>query len=155
VTTTLPRPLRRALIVTHVAVSVGWLGLSASLLTLGLAARFTTDVTLAAACYRCMRVIADTVLSPVSLVALTSGVLLAYGRPWGLARHWWIVAKLILTLSAAALSIFALLALIGQAVRTPATATATNLVIAPTVAVTTYTVIVALSVLKPWGRIRR
>jgi hypothetical protein len=142
------------LTVAHVAVSVGWLGLSGSLLTLGLTARFTDDATLAAACYRCMRVIAGTVLTPVSLVALTSGVLLAYGRPWGLTRHWWIVAKLMLTLAAAALSIFALPALLGQAVRPPAESTATNLAIAPAVAVTTYTVIVALSVLKPWGRIR-
>jgi hypothetical protein len=45
--------------------------------------------------------------------------------------------------------------LLGQAVRTPTMSTATNLAIASAVAVTTYLVIVALSVLKPWGRIRR
>jgi hypothetical protein len=154
VTTTLPGPLRRAVVVVHVAVSVGWLRLSGSLLTLGLTARLTTDATLAAACYRCMRVIVGTVLTPVSLVALTSGLLLAYGRPWGLTRYWWIVAKLVLTLAAAVLSMFALPALLRQAVQPTAGSTATNLAIAPAVAVTTYTVIVALSILKPWGRIR-
>lgn len=152
--TPLSRPLRRALVLVHVAVSVGWLGLSVSLLTLGLTARFTADATLASACYRCMRVLAGTVLMPISLVALTSGVLLAYGRPWGLTRHWWIVAKLILTVAAAALSIFALPALLRQAVQPPTVSTATNLAIAPAVAVTTYTVIVALAVLKPWSRTR-
>jgi hypothetical protein len=54
---------------------------------------------------------------------------------------------------AIAAAVFALPALLGQA-GPPTESTATNLAIAPAVAVTTYTVIVALSVLKLWGRIR-
>jgi hypothetical protein len=54
---TLPPPLRRVLVVTHVAVSVGRPGLSVSRLTLGPTARPTAGATLATACYRCLRVI--------------------------------------------------------------------------------------------------
>jgi Na+-driven multidrug efflux pump len=89
-------------------------------------------------------------------------VVLAIGRPWGLTRHCWILVKLVLTLAAVPLATFALPALIGQAVAAQSTgspglgvATANNLVIAPSVAATLYTVIVGISVLKPWGRIRQ
>lgn len=39
----LNRPVRRSLLVTHVAVSVGWLGLTVGLLALGLTAFLTGD----------------------------------------------------------------------------------------------------------------
>lgn len=157
----LPRRVRRIAVIAHVSVSVAWLGASLCLLTLGLTARLTRDPTSAAAAYRAMGMLADTVVIPVSVSALLTGLVLAIGRPWGLTRHYWILAKLVLTLAAVAASVFALRALIGQAVHAATTGTtldvptADNLVIAPAVSVVTYTAIVAVSVLKPWGRTRR
>jgi uncharacterized membrane protein len=146
----------------HIAVSVGWLGTSLCLLTLGLTARLTRDPATANVGYRAMAVLADTLDVPVSLLSLLSGLVLAIGRPWGLTRHYWILAKFVLTLAAVPLAIFALPALIGHAVAAQSAGspgldvpTANNLVIAPAVAVTTYTAIVAISVLKPWGLIHR
>ena len=157
----LPRRTRRVLLIVHIAVSVGWLGVSLCLLVLGVTARATPDPATAAAAYRAMNTLAGTLLIPVSLSALLTGVCLAVRRPWGLTRYYWILAKLLLTLLAAAASIFALPAVIAQAVHATTaaaridTATANNLVIAPTIAVATYTAIVAISVLKPWGRISK
>lgn len=156
----LPRRVRRALIVLHVAVSVGWLGVSFGLLALAVTARFTDDPATVNVAYRAMSILAESIIVPVSLVSLVSGIVLATGRPWGLTRHYWIVVKLVLTLITTALSIFALRALIAGAVEAlaagaarPDDRTANDLTIAPTVATLTYTAIVAISVLKPWGRV--
>jgi hypothetical protein len=150
------------MVILHIAVSVGWLGASLCLLVLGLTARLTKDPATANVGYRAMAILAGTLEVPVSLMSLLTGLVLAIGRPWGLTSHYWILAKLVLTLAAVPLAIFALPALIGQAVAAQSAGspgldvpTANNLVIAPSVAVTLYTAIVAISVLKPWGRIRR
>ncbi len=155
----IPRRVRRTLLIAHIAVSVAWLGISLCLLVLGVAARTATDPAAAAGGYRAMGAIAGTVLAPTSLLALLTGLALALGRPWGLTVHYWILVKLLLTLAAAAASIFALPALVAQAVHATAAGTgrvdgptADNLIIAPAVAVATYSAIVAISVLKPWGR---
>lgn len=154
---TLPRRWRRATVVAHIAASVGWLGLSLCLLVLAATARTATDQATVVAGYRAMAVLASTLTIPVSGTALLTGIVLAAGRPWGLTRQWWLLAKLGLTLAATAASILALPVLIDRAVRAaphPDPSTANNLVIASTVAVATYTALVAISVVKPWGRRR-
>lgn len=150
------RPLRRLTVSLHIAVSVSWLGTALCLLVLGITARLTRDPAEAATAYRAMAVLTDTLGTPVSLISLLSGLALAVGRPWGLTRHLWIVVKLALTLAAVPLTILALPDLIAGATTGPAVdlPTANNLVIAPAVAVTTYTALVVISVLKPWGLTR-
>lgn len=86
---TLQRPARRALLVVHVVASAGWLGLSAGLLALGLAANTTGSAATLEAAVRSMQLFADWLLLPIALLALVSGLVLALGTPWGLARHRW------------------------------------------------------------------
>lgn len=157
----LPRRSRRGLVVVHIGVSVSWLGVSVGLLTLGVTARFSGDPTTAGAAYRAMAVLVNTLIIPVSLIALMSGVALSIGRPWGLTRHYWIVVKLVLTVITTALSIFSLRPLVDEAVAAlaagapyPNTETMNSLTAAPTVSTTIYVFMVVVSVLKPWGRIR-
>ncbi|MGC9665411.1 hypothetical protein ACNTMW_02510 [Planosporangium sp. 12N6] len=156
----LPRRVRRLMVIAHIAVSVGWWGLSLCLLALATTARLSDQPATIQAGYRAMAILAHTLVLPVSVASLLTGLLLSIGRPWGLTRHYWILAKLILTVAAAIASNIALPALIGGAVAHLSTGpsgvdtrTANGLVIAPAVAVATYTAIVAISVLKPWGRI--
>uniref|UniRef100_A0AAU3GY93 DUF2269 domain-containing protein n=1 Tax=Streptomyces sp. NBC_01401 TaxID=2903854 RepID=A0AAU3GY93_9ACTN len=149
----LKRPARRSLLVAHVAVSVSWLGLTVGLLALGLSAFLTHDPTLAQAATRAMKVFSDWLIVPVALLALLSGLLLALGTPWGLARHRWVWTKFWLTLITAALSIFALRPGINEAAARGAADI--DLLIAPSVATATYLFITAISVLKPWGPTRR
>ncbi|NEB36813.1 DUF2269 domain-containing protein [Streptomyces sp. SID14515] len=149
----LKRPVRRGVLVAHVAVSVSWLGLTVGLLTLGLTAFLTADPATASAATRAMKVFGDWLVVPVALLSLVSGLVLALGTPWGLARHRWVWTKFWLTLITTGLSIFSLRPGIDAAVADEVVDI--NLVIAPSVATATYLFITAISVLKPWGLTRR
>ncbi|MFI8963234.1 DUF2269 domain-containing protein [Streptomyces sp. NPDC053493] len=149
----LQRPVRRALLVVHVAVSVAWLGLSLGLLTLGITAYTTQDLSLTQAAYRAMKVFADWLLAPVALVTFGSGLVLSLGTPWGLARHRWVWIKFWITLATATATIFALRPEIAHAAA--AGVPDSSLVAAPVVSTTAYLFMTALSVLKPWGLTRR
>ncbi|MFJ9577781.1 DUF2269 domain-containing protein [Streptomyces sp. NPDC101191] len=149
----LRRPVRRALLVVHVAVSVAWLGLSLGLLALGLTAYTTHDPSLTQAAYRAMKVFADWLLVPVALVTFGSGLVLSLGTPWGLARHRWVWIKFWITLATAIATIFALRPEIAHAAA--AGVPDSSLVAAPVVSTTAYLFMTAISVLKPWGLTRR
>ena len=149
----LKRPARRALLVVHVAVSVGWLGLTLGLLALGIAAYATADPSLTEAAYRAMKVFADWLLAPIALATFGSGVILSLGTPWGLARHWWVWLKFWITLGTAAATVFALRPEIAHAAA--AGVPDISLVAAPSVATSAYLFMTAVSVLKPWGLTRR
>ncbi|MER6048487.1 DUF2269 domain-containing protein [Streptomyces sp. NPDC001793] len=154
----LSRPVRRALLVAHVAVSVGWLGLSTGLLALGITGFTAGSAAAAAGAYRAMRVLTDFLVLPVALASLASGVVLSLGTHWGLARHRWIVTKFWLTLAAVALTVCALrpgVAGLAAAAAAGRPASDPGLLAAPAVSSALYLFLTALSVLKPWGRTRR
>ncbi|WP_274560510.1 DUF2269 domain-containing protein [Streptomyces spiramyceticus] len=149
----LPRPARRALLVTHVAASVGWLGLTVGLLALGLTAYTTNSAATTQAAYSAMKVFGDWLVAPVALLSLGTGLVLSLGTPWGLARHRWVWVKFWLTLITVAGTIFALRPEISAAAALGIPDS--SLVAAPTVASTAYFFMTAISVLKPWGLTRR
>ncbi|WP_408055849.1 DUF2269 domain-containing protein [Streptomyces lycii] len=155
----LPRPARRAVLVVHVSASAGWLGLTVGLLALGATAAGTGSTATAEAAYRAMKIFGDWLIVPVSLLTLVSGLVLSLGTPWGLLRHRWVVVKFWLTLATTAASIFALRGTIDQAAAAVAAGdaageAASSLVAAPSVSLTAYTFMTAISVLKPWGLTR-
>ncbi|MER6599419.1 DUF2269 domain-containing protein [Streptomyces parvus] len=149
----LKRPVRRGLLVAHVAVSVSWLGLTVGLLALGITAFTTGDPATVGAATRAMKIFGDWLVVPVALLALVTGLVLALGTPWGLARHRWVWTKFWLTLITTGLSIFSLRPGIDAAAADGAVNI--NLVVAPSVATGTYLFITAISILKPWGLTRR
>lgn len=149
----LKRRTRRTLLVAHVSVSVGWLGLTVCLLTLGLTAFLTGDPATTRAATRAMKIFGDWLVVPVAVAALVSGLVLSLGTPWGLARYRWVWTKFWLTLVTAGLSVFALRPGIDEAAER-GTADI-DLVVAPSVATATYLFVTAISVLKPWGPTRR
>ncbi|MBB4964286.1 DUF2269 domain-containing protein [Saccharothrix violaceirubra] len=138
---------RKTLLCLHVVSSVGWLGVTLGDLALGLAAY--GDATL----YRAVVVLADYALVPLGLVALVTGVVLALGTHWGLAKHWWVLIKLVLTVLALAATTF----LLRSAVRDAAAGDprgALDVVVASSVSLTVYVVSTVLSVFKPRARTR-
>ncbi|QKV93822.1 DUF2269 domain-containing protein [Streptomyces sp. NA02950] len=151
----LKRPVRRTLLVVHVVVSVGWLGLSLGLLALGITGATAGSAESAGAAYRSMNVLGDWLLIPISLLALVSGVVLSLGTPWGLARYRWVWIKFWLTLATTGATAFALRPGINAAVADVAAGRevggATDLVVAPSVSLSVYVFLTAISVVKPWG----
>jgi hypothetical protein len=55
-----------------------------------------------------MGLLAETVLVPLAVAALATGVLLGLGTPWGLTRHAWVLTKLALTTGTATAAVFVL-----------------------------------------------
>lgn len=91
--------LRRLALTVHVACSVGSLGAVAAFLALALAGR--SGATLADAAYPGMDLMARAVIVPLVFAALLTGIVQSLGTRWGLFRHWWVIAKLVLTSAAA------------------------------------------------------
>lgn len=92
-------PVRKTITVVHVVASVALLGEVWGLVLLNLTATLTEDATLAHAAYRLMSVLVFGGGIPLSLTALATGIALATGSPWGLARHYWVLAKLVLLIA--------------------------------------------------------
>lgn len=151
----LSRSSRRVLVVFHVVASVGWLGVTLGLLALAVAGVTSDSPAETEAAFRSMKVFGDWLIIPLSLSALVTGLVLALGTPWGLARHRWVLTKFWLTLATAALSAFSLRAGINevaaQAAAGEEVANKANVIIPPAVSLATYVFITAISVLKPWG----
>ncbi|KUJ67890.1 hypothetical protein ACZ90_23505 [Streptomyces albus subsp. albus] len=146
------------MLVTHVTVSVAWLGLTLCLLTLGIAAVSADSAPTGTAAYRAMRIFADWLLPPISLASLITGLVLSLGTPWGLALHRWVYTKFWLTLAAAGASLLALRPRVHDAAAEVDRLRAgepvhgfPDLIAAPSVATAIYLFLTAISVLKPWG----
>lgn len=92
--------LRRTVLVTHVATSVGWLGALVGYLALDIAATTSTDVVAVRSAHVAMDLLVRYVIVPLALASVTIGIINALGTPWGLFRHYWVLVKLVLTLAA-------------------------------------------------------
>ena len=82
---------------THVTCSVGWLGAVAAYLCLAIAGLTSHDAQLVRGAYVSMGLIGWYVIVPLSLAALLTGLIQSLGTTWGLFRHWWVLAKFVLT----------------------------------------------------------
>lgn len=146
----------------HVVLSVGWLGGVVAFLALALAS-FSRDAVLSRAAYPMMAVVARGALLPLSVGALVSGVVQSLGTKWGLFRHYWVLAKLVLTaLAAAALFVHQTTAITEAAsLATNATTVALQsgrlhelgqqLLADAGLAALTLVVITVIAMYKPWG----
>ena len=93
-------PLRKAALAVHLAVSVGWIGAVAAYLALDLTAASSADAAMLRAAYLGMGLIADSVIVPMALASLVTGLIVSLGTKWGLVRHWWVLVSLALTVFA-------------------------------------------------------
>ncbi|AXK36593.1 DUF2269 domain-containing protein [Streptomyces armeniacus] len=154
----LSRPTRRAVLVVHVIVSVGWLGLTLCLLTLAIAGASGGDAATDAMAYRAMKTFGDWLLAPVALLTIVSGLVLSLGTHWGLARHRWVWIKFLMTMGLATATLFGLRTDLDHAAAQVAAGEQVDgvqLLYGPSVSLTAYVFITTISVLKPWGLTRR
>jgi uncharacterized membrane protein len=95
---TLRPAARRALLTVHIVAGVGLLGDVAAVLAVNIRAASTGDATLAAASYELLAMFTVLFGIPLSLLSLATGILLGLSSAWGVVRHGWVVAKLVLLL---------------------------------------------------------
>lgn len=92
---------RKLALAVHLAVSVGWIGAVAAYTALDLAAYTSDDPQALRAAYIGMGWIAGSVIVPLALMSLATGLLVSLGTKWGLLQHWWVLISLLLTSFAA------------------------------------------------------
>jgi hypothetical protein len=95
----LGRPAMHALVIAHIAVSVGLLGDSAGFLAVAVRRASSGDEAFRRATRELLAMFALWFGIPLSFLALLTGVALAFATPWGLFRHAWVIAKLALIVS--------------------------------------------------------
>ncbi len=157
---------RKLLLTVHVVVAVGVIGADLSVITLGITGLASGSPELIRASYLVMGLLAETVLLPLALAAPLTGILLALGSPWGLARYYWVLTKLALTITLVTALVFVLRPRINQAAAETlrislaelATTGVGQVGVAVTVGIAAALLvlftIVALAVFKPWGQTR-
>lgn len=89
--------LRKFALTTHVTFSVGLLGSIAAFLALAIAGLTSENAAIVRAAYLAMDVTAKFVILPLAFASLLTGVIQSLGTSWGLFRHYWVLAKLLLT----------------------------------------------------------
>jgi hypothetical protein len=146
-------PWRKALLTLHVASAVGWLGVDLVQLTLAVAGRTGTDPAMV---YPALGFIGLTLFVPLSFVVWLVGVISSLATPWGLVKHWWVVAKLALTTIMLGLVWFQLrpnLIVAADSGGRVGPETQHNLMMAGIVSTTLLLIATILSTYKPWGRL--
>jgi hypothetical protein len=81
----------------HVLTSVGWVGAVVGFLSIAIVGWMSTDRVTSAGLYASLDVLIWWAIVPLAGLSLLSGVLQSLGTPWGLTRHYWVLAKLVLT----------------------------------------------------------
>lgn len=155
-----PRLCRFAL-TAHITSSVGWLGAVAGFLVLGIAGLTSHNAEVVRGAYLSMNLLGSYIIVPLSLAALVTGLAQSLGTEWGLLRHYWVLTKFVLTISATGLLILHQFRAVEAAARrvlavAPGTmpeigGLGTELVVKAGLGLLALLVITTLSVYKPWG----
>jgi hypothetical protein len=156
---------KQTLDVLHYSTSVGWLGVGLSQLTLNLLALGTDDPALRHAAHQIAHAFDRYLLIALALGSFVSGILLASRTKWGLVRYWWVAVKLALTVAMLVFTPIWMGGWIGTAVELSGDPAATadpayravrdQLTVGSVSLVLTLLCITVVSVVRPWGRIRR
>lgn len=94
----MPPGLRKFALVAHVTCSVGWLGAVAAFLALAITGLTSQEEPIVRAAYVAMDLTTSLVIVPLSLASTATGLLQSLGTTWGLFRHYWVLAKLVITI---------------------------------------------------------
>ena len=94
---------RKFALAAHVTSSVGWFGAVTAFLGLALVGVQTASDQMMRSVYVAMEAVGWLVIVPFSIASLITGLVQSAGTSWGFFRHYWVVAKLLITIGASAL----------------------------------------------------
>ena len=154
---------RRAVLIGHILSAGAWFGIDVAMAVLIFTAKLTDDLQVRASCLRVLGLVTVWPLLISGLLCLATGVLLSLGSKWGLVTYWWVLTKLVLNLVLTALVLIALNGEVTEQARRAGKILdgqlvpldLTNLTFPPIVSPALLFVATVLSVVKPWGRIRK
>ena len=86
---------RKIALTAHILASVGWFGVAVAVVFCAIAAVTTGDPSLSHALYRTIET-SIWLSIPAGVAAVANGSLLGLGGSFGLNRHWWVVAKIVI-----------------------------------------------------------
>jgi hypothetical protein len=92
--------LRKFALMVHVISSVGWFGAIAGFVALAVAGLAGQDAQRVRAAYVGMELTGWFVIVPMAVASVLTGLVSSLGTTWGLFRHYWVVAKLVMTIPA-------------------------------------------------------
>lgn len=149
----LSRRARKVWLLAHVVLSVGWLGAGCANLVLASAALLGRPGLDPAACYAAIHVIDLYAVIPAAFGALLTGVVVSLGTKWGLLRHWWVVAKLVLTVAVIVFSTFGIGLWVERSLEIAPLSSphASQIIVGACGNVVAFLVMTALSIYKPRG----
>jgi hypothetical protein len=156
---TMTSGLRKFTLTAHITASVGWLGAVGSFLALALVGLTSKDARMVGTVYLAMELTAWYVIVPLAFASLITGLIQSLATSWGLFRHYWIIAKFLITIVATILLLLHTrpIAILADAAR-EATFAISNyrglqvqLVGDAIAAIVLLVIATTLSVYKPWG----
>jgi hypothetical protein len=159
----LSRRWRKATLILHIVAGGSWIGIDVMVAVLVWTGWFGSDADVRGLAYRALAAFAVWPMLTSGLVCLVTGLLLGLGTRWGLLRYWWVAVKLVLNLVLCTLILVALepgMAVVGAYGRELAGGAVapdevSSLFFPPAVSLTALTFATVLSVVKPWGRLRK
>ena len=92
--------LRKAMLSVHLTCSVGWLGAVLAYLALDVVVATSQDAQAVRAAWIAMGQVTASMLVPLAIASLLTGLVMSLGTKWGLFRHWWVLISLLLTVAA-------------------------------------------------------
>ncbi len=90
--------LRKFVLTVHVASSGSWLGVGMVMAVLGVTGLVTGDLALRHHAYALMHILDLAIVIPLVLLSIITGLVVSFGTPWGLVRHWWVLVKFAIAL---------------------------------------------------------
>lgn len=94
--------LRRLALTAHIVASVGWLGAIVAFLVLAIVGLVSEEVELVRGIYLIAEPLTWLVIVPFAIASLLTGIIQSLVTKWGLFRHYWVVAKLLINVFATA-----------------------------------------------------
>jgi uncharacterized membrane protein len=155
------RKMRKFVLLTHILSAVSWIGVDLVMGVLSFRGLTTDDPQTLATAYGGLALFCVPLLLTLGLLTLTTGVVLGLGTRFGLARYWWVVTKLVITVAFCVLILVALRPTLADAATQTALVDATlperltdvrrNMIFPPIVSTSMLLFASWLSVYKPWG----
>lgn len=95
--------LRKTMLTAHITASLGWFGAVVAFLALAITGLAGSSPQTVRGAYVSMELVGWAVIVPLADASLLTGVMQSLSTAWGLFRHYWVIAKLLITVLATGL----------------------------------------------------